>query len=143
MNEHTHITDYIVAIGLNPTLFSSHPSITYHCFLFPTFFFYENFCLQLYLCYLLIFFFLTKTSHEQWMEWLKLRRSEASLSLLIKLSALAPQRRHKGMKLLDIFSPCTLCHQPFPQLHITARRTVRASESRCRVTNRFVRQRVV
>ena len=80
--------------------------------------------------------------NEQWMEWLRLWRNGASLSLLIKLSAWCPIRGTKAWNCLTFFSPCAFCHRPFPRLHFTARRKARAPET-CFVPQGFVWQRVV
>lgn len=59
--------------------FSSHPSIFF--ILLFSIFFHVHFSFQFHL------FSWKKQVNEQWMVWLRLQRSEASLSLLIKLSA--------------------------------------------------------
>lgn len=85
-----------------------------HCTMTLTFFFDISICRPYFFltCHLFhvncsptLPFSLQKQVNEQWMEWLKLWRSEASLSLLIKLSAWHPIGGTKAWNCLTFFLP--------------------------------------
>lgn len=64
-----------------------------------------SFSFPVFLCKFLFLMFLFFSLQKQWMEWLKLWRSEASLSLLIKLSAWHPIGGTKAWNCLTFFLP--------------------------------------